>query len=211
MELMQTILTEITKTGIENALDARAKRKRKYALEVLLSSIESGVGEAAVIASEDAVLDAIYQYINVAQIGMSKKKLRYLSKLMQGTVLSGYEDAETYRYLADIVADMTYEEIFIVYRMKQHKIWEDNKKEATNDKGDPKQAFVYTTEEFVTNPPEGFPLTLSSRDELMAVCGRLQRTGLVVAFSAWGGTVYRISPLYDRLEEIAPIADMLDL
>jgi hypothetical protein len=175
------------------------KRRQDNAREILLDELRQGSKTLDLDEIEEAV--AISQrYNRAAMEGAARLNLRLMAQVIAGQAERGKLVADEFLYYADIVASLRREELILIGTLYRH--WVSN---SSPPLGTSREDLVLQA-----TKSELIPNSFATEDEFIATATATMRTGLVVALSAWGGLVYKPTPLLDKFAALASIEEALD-
>ncbi len=191
MPIVEYTASLLVGAGLGEKIAQYKEKRLREAQETLLATLTSGRREDAIFSlDEDAFLSIISRYIKAAEDGAANKNLRLMAQIIRGTLDTGDINPDRCNYLQNIVAEMSEEEIKLVYLL-----YEANKNF--------RNPLIKLHRDFV---PSQYP----SSKMLNAAIVRLCRTGLVNQKVIAGNDddnpdavlaeiIYTISPLFDEL------------
>ena len=167
------------------------KRRAEAAAKIALEEFQQGRS----LYPPDDTAAMLFRYLRAAQEGAARINLRLMAKIMAGQNQEKPLVADDFLFWAEMIASLRREEIILLSTLLRH--WydwsseQDQFKRMSNASQDCQKALV--------------PSIFAEKIELMATMAALTRTGLLVPESSFGSIVYQISPLLERLDDMASL------
>ena len=194
------VTTALVKSLGTAALKAFVNRRAMEAREILLEEVRKAEIDAAKAASEDDVIAVVFRFERAVREGTARLNIRLMAKAMAGRLKYDRLVADEFLLFADALATLSRDEIIIIaemlsaYRAVQ-------KKPPGPTAGDGIAAV----------PWHGARMALEKRgwtkDRVITAATRSQRSGFLIAQSAYGGLIFSVS---DMLVELGKTVDFED-
>ena len=183
------------------ALAAYLKSRSAAAREILFEEVRtSGKLPEQVVAHDDGIA-VIHGYMRAAWEGRARVNLRLLAKAITGQLQTGTLVADEFYLYAEALAGLSRDEIILIAALHRHHSKLPNVPEDQMGEREKQAPWLATVEELQGN---GW-----SADKISAVAGRCQRSGLVIAKSAWDDLAYKASPMLGDLCKTVDFDDAL--
>lgn len=178
------------------------RRRAEEAQEVLLDELRKGERPPEAIPASDGLIAALLRYRRMANEGVARPNLRLLAKAIAGQLRRGTLVADEFSRYADILASLSRDEIILIAAMwRSHVAGKETT--ATTPDTQPFDPWKAARSELVNS--KVFP----DEEYVSAIAARAQRTGLITAVSAYGGLVYRITPIFLEITALVDFQDAL--
>lgn len=182
------------------AVQGLFKKRLEQARNILLEEIRAGEKDALEAIEIDEVVAIVYRYMRAAQEGTAHVNLRLLAQVIAGQKKLTSLKADEFLYYADLIASLRREEIILLGCMQKHF------QEPQHVMGSSQAAY----EPQKLAQLELIPSTFKTEDDFNSCITALNRTGLVIGTSSYGGMMmYRLSPLMAELSKLASFQDAL--
>jgi hypothetical protein len=147
---------------------------------------------------DDEVASLTFDYLRAAEDGCAKENLRVMAQLVANGVAEQSITEEEVRHLLRVIAGLSFGEMrataAFVRALKESR---------SLPLEDPSEPFARITMIWQSVWRQLSPAGAeAATEEAMALCGALQRTGFVAAYSGYGGLVFAASPLLAQLENL---------
>lgn len=169
-------------------------RRLSTARDIAIEELRHGRRTLSSVSELDEQVAILHRYFRAAHEGTARLNLRLLAKIMAGHTEQAPLYASDFLYYADILSSLRREEIILLGVLYRN--WKSAKE--TLAKNQDKEAYDHAKAELV-----GSGLLFVEELELRATLGALGRTGLILASSGYGGTLYRITPMMEKLARTA--------
>lgn len=176
------------------------RRRAEAAREILLDELRQGRMSEWQVASEDDALAICIRYMRASTEGAARLNLRLLAKAAVAQLQRSVLYADEFLKYADILAAISRDEIIVIATMHRFKVAAEEYR-MTNPGSDPPDPWVATRNELAG--------TFGTQAHVEAIAGRAQRTGMVVAVSAYGGIAFRTTPIFDEIVALFDFQDVL--
>jgi hypothetical protein len=176
------------------ALKGYFQRRSDAALGILLDELRSGDIDAAKVAAEDDRVAVLYRYLRASWEGNARVNLRLLAKAIVGRLKTNTLVADEFLPHADALATLSRDEIILIAAMYDF------------------QDRFATAEEAGKNWPnivKAMEAKGWEKERVQGTAARAQRSGYVLAGSAWDDLSYRLSPLLLELCKTIDFDDAL--
>ncbi len=187
-------------TAIE-LLKSYVGKKNETAREILFDEIASGETLIGEVPSKDEFVGVLVRYLRAAHEGAARINLRLLAKVVAGQIRKGELVADEFLAIADVLTTLSRDEIIVIGTMYRYWLKASEIKEA-QPSVEPPDPWARTREELA---PSFYP----DKEHIEAIAARAQRSGLVMAVSAYGGNAYKITPLLVQLGQTVDFMDAL--
>jgi len=187
--------TGVLSTSIQDMFERRLAGAR----EILIDEIKRGDKDVYEAHEVDEVAAITYRYMRAAQEGTARLNLRLMAQVIAGQKSCNALKSDDFLYYADIISALRREEVILLGYMYKFL------KEEIAKEGTPTPA--YSAQERAKR--ELIPHIFATPEDFTATIGAVMRTGLVIGQSAYGGMVYQVSPLMDKLSKLASFEDAL--
>ena len=176
---------------IENLFSSRAKAAR----EILLEELRSGrtTLDDAEVEETVAILE---RYLRAAKEGTARLNLRLMAKVIAGQKESRALTASEFLYYADMLASLRRDEIILLATI--YKTW------ASHEGYVPPNEAHRMISALSEAQNQLIPSVFSDTDMFIATAGAITRTGLLIGSPGDGLTLFKPSPLMDKLYALAP-------
>ena len=189
MPIVEYTASLLVGAGIGEKITQFKERKIREAQEILLAELRSGRREDATFSlDEDALLHILSRYLKAAQEGAANKNLRLMAQIIRGSIDAGDINPDRCNYLQNIAAEMSEEEIRLVWLLHEESLDKETRKKIN-------RVLCISNENNMHLVPDTYPTT----EHLIAAITRLLRTGLIMRINRNGVTAYQTSPLFDEL------------
>lgn len=203
---LPAILGAVTGTFVKQAgtkaLQAYIQRRAEEAQQVLLKELAKADISAAKAASEDDAIAVIFRFERAVREGTARLNLRLMAKAMVGKIQVGTLIADEFLLYADALATLSRDEvIFIAELLKAHRA----------RVADPTLPPAY--ENTAASPWSDAKLALTgtgwTEGRVTTAATRSQRSGFVMANSAWGGLIFEGTGMLLDLSKTVDFEDAL--
>lgn len=164
------------------ALKAFLQRKTSAGREILFDEVGRGNILPPQAAAQDDMIAVSYHYFRTACSGTARVNLRLMAKAIAGRLATSNLVADEFLAHVDALAALSRDEIVFIATMYRIKRQRSEVDEEDND-----DLWHPTVEELGRI---GWSL-----DRVRVAASRAQRSGYVLAASAWGGLLFQLSPL----------------
>jgi hypothetical protein len=172
--------------AVGRLLQSRAAAARDI-LQDELSRAAIGIADAA---DKDEAAAMVFEYTEAARQGAARRNLRMLAQILAGALVTAPIYASEFLRWSRILADLTREEIIVLAKLHEvHSM-------PTMTVGDTKQFQEIDAKMLLDLQAVG---VAQSKLEMSMHLGALQRTGLVILHSGYGGSWYVPTPRLDAL------------
>lgn len=183
---------------VAELIQSHVRKRQAEALDLLLEQLRNGEITAIDAAGRDELISCLWRYSRAAIEGTAHANLRLLARTLAGLIGSESLYAEKFKRYADILSDLTAEEIFVLATL--HRICDGLR---------PRQEY-FASESMSLLKAQLVPKNLSEI-ELHATLGALARTGLVCqgigTMDDIGG--WMTTPLMDEVAGLARLESEL--
>jgi hypothetical protein len=162
--------------------------------EILLDELRRGEIDAAVVTSEDDCIAVIDRYLRASRDGSARVNLRLIAKAIVGALRTNTLVADDFMPHADALASLSRDEIILIAHVLAHQPISETAEEA----GEQWPTIVKAME------AKGW-----NKEHVQATAARAQRSGYVLAGSAFDDLSYRLSPLLMDLCKTVDFDDAL--
>jgi hypothetical protein len=170
------------------------RRRANAAREILLDELRRGEIDGAVVASEDDCIAVVDRYLRASRDGSARVNLRLFAKAIVGRLKINRLVADEFLPHADALAALSRDEIVLIAQMYEF------------------QPRFATAEEAGKNWPN-IVKTMEAKgwekERVQGTAARAQRSGYVLAGSAFDDLSYRLSPLLIDLCKTVDFDDAL--
>ena len=179
------------------AVEAVIERRREVARAILLEELRKG---CVCIDDPDSAIDEFVQiahaYFRAADEGAARRNLILLAKIISGQANSGSFSAEDFLSWTVILSTLSKNELIVIAVVA-----------ALFDGRPPRElpSEGHTWLSYKSVCDAAIPTYSQNTADLAAALGSLQRTGLLISSSVWGGTGYWPSP---RMRDLVDLTQL---
>jgi hypothetical protein len=194
------VTTALVKSLGTAALKAFINRRAKEAGQILLEEVRKANIDAARAASEDDVIGVVFRFERAVREGTARLNIRLMAKAMAGRLKYNRLVADEFLLFADALAALSRDEIIVIaemliaYRAVQEK-------PPGPTAGDGIAAVPWHRAKLALEN-QGW-----TKDRITTAATRSQRSGFLIAQSAYGGLIFAVS---DMLVELGKSVDFDD-
>lgn len=179
-----------------NFLNGLRRRSVRQARDILLDELRLASVPLDQAVQSDDLLDVIYRYHRAAEANAARRNIRLLAQLIVGLQCEGDLVSDAFDAYANLVAQLTREQIIILARF--HAAYE--REVASNP--DTNKA---TSEAWRVVELELVPAVIASKEYMRAVLGQLAGLGLLLPSSGFGTLIYPPSPILSELMRLVDL------
>ena len=176
------------------------KTKADEALAFLLEELRAGEIDSLQVANENEAIAINYRYALAVRDGAARRNFRLLARTMVGLAKRDRLYSDEFNRYADVLSRLTRDQILVLGRF--HALCKLEERETEDQEHARSNAWGRMVDELV---PSDFP----SREHVIYVCSQATGLGLMVAVGAYGGLVYKLSPLMVEVVQLADFEDVL--
>ncbi|MFI5021410.1 MAG: hypothetical protein ACHQRJ_07135 [Alphaproteobacteria bacterium] len=192
-----TMLDVAGSSAVGSAVAGYLRKRRKIARDILLEELRAGAVDPAFVAHEDEVIGVLFHYRRAAEEGAARVNLRLLAKAIVGEYRNGRLVADKFMYFANMLAELSQDEIIVIGTMYKHAHGAASK--SSGDEDLHTGAWGATWKELVASGMNG--------KDVLAAANRALRSGLLIAMSTVSMVSFEVSSL---LSEIGTTIDFQD-
>lgn len=194
------ITTALAKSLGTAALREFVNKRAAEARQILLEELERAEIDAAKAASEDDAIAVVFRFERAVREGTARLNMRLMAKAMAGRLRHSTLVADEFLLFADALALLSRDEIIVIAEMlRAHRAIQEKPPGPTA--GDGIGAVPWHTARMALERQSW------TKDRVKTAATRSQRSGFLIAQSAYGGLVFAVS---DMLIELGKTVDFDD-
>ena len=176
------------------------ERRINESFSVLLDELRAGeIGELDV-ANQDEVVAICHRFLIAARDGTARRNMRLLARALVGLAKQDRLYSDEFNKYADTLARLTRDQILLLGRY--HAMWVEEIEQSTDQEEARARAWKRLNNQLV---PTEFP----TADHIISICAQAAGLGLLNMGSAFGGLIYRPSPILLEIIDLADFQDVL--